>query len=448
MNDIPKVRFDALASYCRSPAVALFATELRWLAFADERILATLLFDTDAKFFAVILARDLMERFRWISMTGYFDSPDDALVDLERRVHLLLPELDKEREQGDEVGKPADFFVPVRSTRPLHPSFVRLATEEGYSPARGIIEPMMRWYEDADGNFVEQFQTTAFDARIWELYLFAALSEVGYRVNRSEPAPDFIAEGLVGEFAVEATTVNPTLDGTDTVSTPRTDTPEQLLAYINEYLPIRYAGPLTRKLRMRYWDRPHVAGRPLVFAIQDFHDRGSMTWSRAGLPTYLYAYLHHPQRSHDGSLTIVPEKVTTHRWGTKEVPSGFFELPDAENVSAVFFNSSGTIQKFNRLGVVAGFGSRRVRLVRSGFVVDTDPNASEPLEYTIAVDDEYTESWIEGADIYHNPRAIAPLDPAMIPGAAHHRLLPDGTVETVQPAWQPLSSFTSITIAT
>jgi hypothetical protein len=448
MNDIPKVRFDALASYCRSPAVALFATELRWLAFADERILATLLFDTDDKFSAVILARDLKERFRWISMTGYFDSPEDALVDLERRVHALVPELDAEREQGDEVGKPVDCFARVGSIQTLHPSFVRLATEEGYSPARGIIEPMMRWYEDADGNFVEQFQTTAFDARIWELYLFAALSEVGYRVNRSEPAPDFIAEGLMGEFAVEATTVNPTLDGTDTVPTPGTDTPEQLLAYTNEYLPIRYAGPLTRKLRMRYWDRPHVAGRPLVFAIQDFHDRGSMTWSRAGLPTYLYAYLHHPQRSLDGSLTIVPEKVTTHRWGTKEVPSGFFELPDAENVSAVFFNSSGTIQKFNRLGVVAGFGSPRVRLVRSGFVVDTDPNASEPLEYTIAVDDGYTESWIEGTDVYHNPRATAPLDPAMIPGAAHHRLLPDGAVETVQPAWQPLSSFTSITIAT
>ena len=25
---------------------------------------------------------------------------------------------------------------------------------------------------DADGNFVEQFQTTGFNARIWELYLF------------------------------------------------------------------------------------------------------------------------------------------------------------------------------------------------------------------------------------------------------------------------------------
>jgi large subunit ribosomal protein L30 len=34
----------------------------------------------------------------------------------------------------------------------------------GYSPARELIKAMMRFYEDADGNFVEQFQTTAFDA--------------------------------------------------------------------------------------------------------------------------------------------------------------------------------------------------------------------------------------------------------------------------------------------
>ena len=44
---------------------------------------------------------------------------------------------------------------------------------------------MMRWHEDADGNLIEQFQTSGFDARIWELYLFAALSEAGYGIDRS-----------------------------------------------------------------------------------------------------------------------------------------------------------------------------------------------------------------------------------------------------------------------
>src|SRR5207249_11190140 len=136
----------------------------------------------------------------------------------------------------DEKGQPVDFFAPVRPAEQLNPAFVALSTKEGYSPARGIIEPMMRWYEDADGNFVEQFQTTGFDARLWELYLFAALGEAGYKLDRSRPAPDFTAQGLLGQFCIEATTVNPTIgpDG-QPVPIPPTDTPEQELLYVREY---------------------------------------------------------------------------------------------------------------------------------------------------------------------------------------------------------------------
>jgi|SRR3990172_3726219 len=87
-----------------------------------------------------------------------------------------------------------------------------------------------------------------------------------------------------------------------------------------------------------------------------------------------------------------------------------------------------------------------VRLVRTGLVVGLDPNASVPKSFSVAIDDDYSESWIEGADVYHNLRAKIPLDQEMIPGAAHHRLLSDGTVETSSPEWQPLTSLTSIAI--
>jgi hypothetical protein len=447
MNDISKVRFDALASYARDPVAPMVSTELRWLEFGDERVVAALLLDTDGEFSAVILARDLKERFRWVDMTAFFSSPDEALRALEQRVEELLPALDQEREQGDESGPPVDFFTPVRTTERLHPSFVRLATKEGYSPARHIIEQMMRWYDDVDGNFVEQFQTTGFDARIWELYLFAALSEAGFRIDSSSRTPDFAARGLAGDFSVEATTANPPRDGAGrVVPPPPTDTPEQELLYFREYLPIRYAGPLTAKLVKRYWEQPHVRGVPLVFAIQDFHERGSMTWSRSGLSTYLYGYIHEPRREANGSLSIVPHRVATHRWGTKEVPSAFFMLPGAENVSAVIFNSSATISKFNRIGLTAGFGSGRVRLVRQGLAIDHTPSASEPKPFVHVVDENYTESWTEGMDVYHNPAAKHALDPALLPSAAHHHLLSDGVIEGVAPEFQPLTSLTSISI--
>ncbi len=217
-----------------------------------------------------------------------------------------------------------------------------------------------------------------------------------------------------------------------------------MLAYAREYLPIRYAGPLTAKLKKRYWEKSNVVGKPLLLAVQDFHEPMSMTWSRSALPTYLYGYSHESVREADGSLTIIPRKVTTHRWGTKEIPSGFFELPGAENVSAVLFNSSGTISKFNRMGVIAGFGSEEVVLIRQGTVIDPDPGASEPDVFLHVVNKEYVETWMEGMDVYHNPRATHPLDPAMIPGAAHHRLLDDGQIKSVARGWQPLASRTSI----
>ncbi|MDP8927203.1 MAG: hypothetical protein M3O70_01125 [Actinomycetota bacterium] len=448
MKDISQIRFDALASYCRHPRASLFVEEMRWLEAAGERVLVTLVVDTDGEFAGILLARDLKERYRWVAMTDCFPSPGEALSAAGQKVEEILSRLDEERAQGDESGPAVDFFRPVRPLDRLNPSFVQLVTEEGFSPARGIIEPMMRWYEDADGNFIEQFQTTGFDARIWELYLFAALSEAGYLIDRSFPAPDFIATSPFGEFCVEATTVNPTLDAHGRpVPLPETESPEQQINCVREYLPIRYAGPLTTKLAKNYWRLPHVQGRPLVLAIQDFHAPMSMIRSRSALPTYLYGYHHHPRRDEDGSLAIVPERVETHRWGTKEIASGFFMQPGAENVSAVIFNSSATISKFNRIGLRAGFGSDRVSLVQRGFAVDHDPRAAVPKPFVRTVDEDFNESWIEGMDVYHNPRAMHPLDPELIMGAAHHRLLPDGQVESMAPEWQPMASITTISIA-
>ena len=450
MNEISKVRFDALAAYCRQPEVSLVSKELQWFEFAEERVLATLVWDTvDNQFTAVILAPDLREQYRWVGMTAFLDSPEEALDALARKVNELLPTLETERVQGDEQGPPVDFFRLAGATDRLNPDFVRLATDEKLSPARGIIEPMMRWYRDADGNFVEQFQTTGFDARIFELYLFATLTELVYIVDRSLAAPDFVAHGLRGEFCVEATTVNPSLDAHgNVVPIPPTDTSEQKRSYVRDYLPIRYAGPLTAKLSKCYWDLPHVTGKPLVFAIQDFHAPMSMTWSRPGLPDYLYGLHHEARHDSDGSLTIIPHKIESHRWGAKEVPSGFFMLPGAENVSAVMFNSGATIWKFNRIGVIARFGSGRVRLVQSGLAVDHDPNVSVPKSFVRVVDANFTESWVEGMDIYHNPNAKYRLDRAMVKGAAHHQLLSNGQIETVTPEWQPLTSATLATIRT
>jgi hypothetical protein len=105
------------------------------------------------------------------------------------------------------------------------------------------------------------------------------------------------------------------------------------------------------------------------------------------------------------------------RWpAIVEVPTGFFSLPDAENVSAVLFNNNGTISTFNRIGVLAGFGVERVKLVRKGLAYDHTPNASAPKEFQHDANKHgYSEAWVEGLDVFHNPHAIHPIEPWMLP---------------------------------
>ena len=116
----------------------------------------------------------------------------------------------------------------------------------------------------------------------------------------------------------------------------------------------------------------------------------------------------------------------------------FFALPGAENVSAVLFNNSGTIAKFKRMGVLAGFGSRRLKMFRKGYAVNPDPNATlpHPFQYVVNASDP-CETWTEGLDVFHNPRAKHPIEPEILPDAAHHWLLKDEQIESLMPTFHP-----------
>lgn len=450
MRPIPLVRFNALAGYCREPLSRYYADEVGWFENAGERVLGVVIRDrTDGDFAGVILARDRRGRFRAVSLTDFEPSERRAKVSLWREMECLSLASDEEYYQGDESGTPLDFFTPRVPQDRLSNDFRKLAEAESFAAARGIIEPMMHWYEDPDGNFIEQFQTTGFDARLWELYLFAVFVEMGYRIARIHAVPDFTCVGVLGEFAVEAMTVNPTRDKSGAiVSPPSRESSDELRTFLREYMPIKFGSTLTSKLVKRYWERPHVAGKPLLFAIQDFSAPASMVFTRSALPIYLYGYDYDWEHDAAGQLQISPRKLTTHRWGGKEIPSGFFNLPGSENISAVVFSNSGTISKFNRMGTLAGFGSPRVLMVRRGYVVDHDPNAVEPRMFQYIINATgYSETWVEGLDVFHNPRARHAVEPWMLPGAGHHRLLPDGRMESHTPDWHPLGSFTHVVVA-
>lgn len=430
---ISRARFDAFAGYARAPESRFFGKEIAWFEIREAGLLAVLIKDTDGEFMAMLMAADLSGKYRGVSQTGFFESAGEAHAALVQEAAKVLDNLEACRSQGDEE-KPVDFFAKTPSKSSLHPTFLQLRDTAGWQAARSLISLQMRWYENQDGNFVEQFQTTGFDTRIWELYLFASFIEAGYRVEQPNPAPDFKLSGPMGRLQVEATTVNPTIiDGKATPS-QRPSSRDEIDNYMANYLPIRYAGPLVAKLQKAYWDKPGWEEIPFAIAIQDFHDTMSMTFSGDALVRYLYGV---GDAMPDGR----PTRISTHTWGTKEIGSNFFGLPGSEQVAAVIFNASGTLPKFNRIGIGAALGVPGVHVRHRGTEYDVAEHDWKPFEREVTIG--YGETWMDGMVVYHNPNALNPLGDDSLPGAAHFRWLGDD-MEGLIPNGHLLRSTTAI----
>ncbi|CNH85533.1 hypothetical protein [Yersinia intermedia] len=447
ISEIKQSRFDSLAAYARDPRTKAFGREVGWYEIEDKSIVSCIIQDyEDQDFSGILMARDESERYRYICNSEWdenYASSESALLNKMLEIHKNI---DSERLQGGVHKSPIDFFTALKKTKDkLDPLFVDLISNSIFASAKNIIEPMMRWYEDADGNFIEQFQTTGFNQRLWELYLFALLTENDVVFNQKEAIPDFICESFYGDFCIEATTVNSSIIAGEKEEIPKYFNLNDFEKIKNNYYPIKYGSALFSKLKKKYWEKPNCKDKPLVFAITDCLSPASGKDSRASLPYYLYGYRHESLVNGDGDLTIVPVKIEEHVWGEKKIPSGFFDIPEAENISAVIFSNDASFGKFNRMGLLNGFAPERSEMIREGLKVNHDANATLPLSFRLEVSSsDYHEYWTEGLEVYHNPNALHPLPANIFKGAAHHYLLPDGKIKTYLPDFHPLGSITKV----
>lgn len=449
MKATSRERFNAFCMLTRHPVAELLAEELEWYSDDDERVIATLFRDiTDDDYCYLLLARDEVGRFRCIDVDCSFPTVQLAWEKMKAAIARETARQNPGYKQEAEPTGGLNLFVPLVDGQKLHPSFKILLTSRGHSSTRAIIQEMMPHLEDTDGNFVEQFQTSGFDARLWELYLFAYFREERLLVTRPKPAPDFRVQRFNEVAYVEAvTTGRPSgskLDEDVMASLPKSAT--EIREKLDNEIPIRFGSPLYSKLQKEYWQLHDVGKWPLVIAIADFHATGSMVWTSTGLQEYLYGTRHDFSFDAEGKLVISPLKVKTHRLGSKEIPSGFFFQPKAEHISAVMFSNSGTISKFTRMGKLAGFGDPSVTVLRSGTRYTHDPNAALPTPFMHEVEPgKCTESWGEGISVFHNPNALVPLSEELFPSVAHHKF-DDGQIRSHIPEFHPFGSVTLILI--
>lgn len=346
---------------------------------------------------------------------------------------------------------PLSLFDPVVPEQRLHPNVVRLREEPGAEPTRLMMEYVFASLAGlTDGNFVEQFQTTGFDARVFELFLHAYFTSIDAHIGRAHERPDYIVTRNGLTIAVEATTANPTqvpgvppavVTGVDLQALVDEDEQQRRERTENE-IPIRVGSALFSKLGKEYWKLPHVSNRPLVFAIEPFHAHDSLLFSSAPISQYLYGIRQTGSHDADGRLVIDTQPVATHQQGAKVIPSGFFMLPGAEYVSAVLFTNAGSVGKFTRMGYQAGFHRGNVTVVRFGEAWDPDPDAAKAESFMYRMDeDPRDEPWGSGIEVFHNPHALLPIPDDFFADAIQTRL-EDGAPVSLLPRFAPFFSVT------
>lgn len=351
MKKIKKVRFNALAGYIRDFKTQSIGEEIGW--YEKEDVLSVIFFDyVDNLYNVIILGQDEDLRYKCVDLSCNFPSKQSAEREVQQKLDHWIKQPKSAFFQEDDPGDSLDFLTPLQtiSKEKLNPYFKRLVFDKDYLSAKQLISYLMRYYRTRDVGVIGQFQTDGFHSRIWELYLYAMLSEIGFsfeQVNSSKPI-DFLCQNQNGKIAIEATVINPQ----NSHKVYKISSKEYTEYYNKNFdeICIKIYNALTKKLRKKYWD--NYKNIPLVIALQDFH----YPFSSQLLVSPLMSFLYGQQLIKENEIYKL-QNIQKHKGEKKTKESNFWSFPDAENISAVICNTQGTLPKFNRMGIVAGFKS-------------------------------------------------------------------------------------------
>lgn len=307
-----------------------------------------------------------------------------------------------------------DLITPIVDKNKLNKLFKELIYNPVFDPACQLIKEIAKEFIDIDENLVEQFQTTGFNQRLWEILLYQFFKENGFNIRREGDNPDFFISKNIIKIAVEAVTSNPTDNDNDTEELIRlafdASNPElqkQAQRDIIDQTTIKLGSALYFKLKKKYWDLDHIKGKPLIFGIEAFHHSHANNFPDYKMMSYLYGFIIKKEKDVYGNTVNRNEFLKEYTHKEKTIPFGFFNLEGAENISAVIFTNTGNIDKFNRIARQNGLGNKKVILSRVGTCY-TPENPEKDFEYYVG-DGRHTETWSEGFSVFHNPNALIPI---------------------------------------
>ena len=316
-----------------------------------------------------------------------------------------------------------NLFQAVVDEASQHPSFRRIAASEAHVGARELMQRTFDQWDSSDHQFVRDFQTAGFNARVFELYLAATLDSLGWTIDAPFGRPDFRCRGDDLEFYIEAGTAN-SPGNPDPPSSPDEYLVELQSATDNlDEVAVRFGSVLRSKATKAYQDLPHVAGKPIVIAVEGFFGAGALSHSDHSLIRYLYDKALTEIDEH-GAVSPSDASVGFHIGDSKTIESGWFYNPDAAHISAVMWSNSGTVGKFNRMATSLGLNTPGWEIHRWGTELDLRPGATEPTIFFERVEPD-GEPWEEGLVVMHNPGTRVPLPLSAFDGVTQIQLIDD-----------------------
>ncbi|HAT1820897.1 TPA: hypothetical protein I8Z14_001415 [Legionella pneumophila] len=306
------------------------------------------------------------------------------------------------------------FSEKLIETDKRHSVFNHLISNNKYSYAISLIELIIEKYsndilKNQTDKFIKEFQGQGFNGCLFEIYLYQVLldlqNDVSCNITRVEDRPDFkIIFNKNQNIFIEATSLNPTQRGESKKNNIINfgdllleKSHNALLNKIEKYFPKKYLLSINKKLSDKLDTISYVQGHPLIIGLHDYHEEGSLFYSRHALERVLYGI------------------------GLTENIEPIFKRKDAEGISAILFSIEATTMKFVRMAKVLGIDKTNNNIIRFGQAILLEDNKNLKYKsFKINLDNPYyREDWHEGIFLYHNPNATIPLEPKHFPRFTH-----------------------------
>lgn len=297
-----------------------------------------------------------------------------------------------------------DLFTPIAEDEKQH-SIFKMILQDQYAPEREVLNQWAKGFEDRDGKFVYEFQTT-FESSMWELYLNAFLNELGAETNFTHHAPDFITH-INRPVVIEATIAAPPLGGEAPAGHSQKFAPTDF-AEFNRQSAIRISNSLSAKIkkyRENYSSLGWVKDKPYVIGLASLDRPFSHYAVNRAIVAVLYGlYVDEETTIATGSKNLIkyPVDAVVKNENTN-IPVGLFTTNEYKDVSAIIYSSLATWGKIRGLA-----DNPQAMTVYHTCHLPTGDSIIPEMRFTKKSD--YQESIADGLHILHNPFAEHPLD--------------------------------------